>query len=67
MVYMPIISAFGRLRQENQKFDASPGYLVRPCLMKEREGKEKGKGKKSKEKKVNKLHAIPFYLSECQY
>jgi hypothetical protein len=30
----PIISAFGRLRQEDYEFEASLNFLARPCLEK---------------------------------
>jgi hypothetical protein len=31
---MPIIPAFGRLRQEDPEFKTRMGYVVRPCLKK---------------------------------
>jgi hypothetical protein len=31
---MPKIAALGRLRQENQDFQTSLGYIARPCLKK---------------------------------
>jgi hypothetical protein len=36
-LYTTIISVFGRLRQEDQKFQGSPDYIVRPCLNKTKE------------------------------
>jgi hypothetical protein len=39
---MPVIPALRRLRQEDNKFKVSLGYIVRPC---EKE-KERKKGKK---------------------
>jgi hypothetical protein len=32
----PIIPALGRLKQENHKFEASLGYIVRPMLRKKK-------------------------------
>jgi hypothetical protein len=37
---MPIISVLGRLRQEDQKFQASLGYKERPCLKKNKNKKD---------------------------
>jgi hypothetical protein len=33
---MPAIEVLGRLRQEDHKFKAKLGYIVRPCLKKKR-------------------------------
>jgi hypothetical protein len=33
---MPVILALRKLKQENSEFQASLGYMVRPCLKKER-------------------------------
>jgi hypothetical protein len=35
-VYMVIIPAFSRLRQQGCRFEASVGYIVRPCLKKKK-------------------------------
>jgi hypothetical protein len=40
MVVTPVISKLGRLRQKGHEFEASLGYLSRPCL---RKGKKKKK------------------------
>jgi hypothetical protein len=34
MDYIPVIPAFGTLKQEDQEFMASLGYMVTPCLKK---------------------------------
>jgi hypothetical protein len=45
--YKPIIPALKRLRQQDCGFQVSLGYIVRPCLKKERkkERKKKGRGR----------------------
>jgi hypothetical protein len=35
-----VISALGRLRQENHKSEASLGYIAKPCLKKKKKRKE---------------------------
>jgi hypothetical protein len=37
--YTAVISAFGRLTQEEPKFKASFGYIVTPCLKKQKQTK----------------------------
>jgi hypothetical protein len=54
---IPITPTHGRLRQEDHEFDASLGYILKPCQKKEkeREGrKEKKKGKREKEREKEK-------------
>jgi hypothetical protein len=41
--YTPIISALGRLRQEDREFDVILGYIIRPCLITLEKKKEKEK------------------------
>jgi hypothetical protein len=36
--YASIISALGKLRQEDHKFETSLGYVERPCLKKQKQG-----------------------------
>jgi hypothetical protein len=50
---VPVIPAFGRLRQKNHKFQASLSYIIRPWLIRNRKRKEK----------KNRLHSkIEFFL-----
>jgi hypothetical protein len=46
---MPVIMALVKLRQENCKFEANLGYIVRPYLKKMKEGKAGGEGKRERE------------------
>jgi hypothetical protein len=38
---MSVIPALGKLRQENCKFEASLGFIVRACLKKQNKAKQK--------------------------
>jgi hypothetical protein len=37
---MLVISALGRLKQEDHEFEASVGYVVKPCLKQEQQKKD---------------------------
>jgi hypothetical protein len=43
---MPIILPLGRLRQEDQNYEANLGYTVTPCLKKQKKTKKKKERKK---------------------
>jgi hypothetical protein len=43
MVCMPIIPALGKLSQLHHKFEASLGYIERPCLQKKKPKTDKTK------------------------
>jgi hypothetical protein len=40
---MSVIPVLGRLKQKNSKFEASQGYIVRLCLERKNERKERKK------------------------
>jgi hypothetical protein len=49
---IPVIPAFGRLREENHKFKATLGYIVRPCQReREREREKKERGGRERERR----------------
>jgi hypothetical protein len=39
--YMPVMPAFGRLRQEDHKLEATLGYIARPCLKTKQQNNKK--------------------------
>jgi hypothetical protein len=41
MVILPVISALGRLRQEDGKFEANLGYVARSCFKTKKQKKQK--------------------------
>jgi hypothetical protein len=43
-VYIPVIPALRKLSQEDFKFKASLGYLLKPCLKKKQNKKKPGFG-----------------------
>jgi hypothetical protein len=46
--YIAIIIALGRLREEGNKFEASLGCIVRPCLKKRVKNQKKKKRKRNR-------------------